>query len=549
MKMKKISKAKNRMKKSAIDKPLFEKIINNIPDILMVINPKDYSILTANKECLEKEGFSLSQIKGKKCYEITHKRATRCLAPHDRCPMLEALKTKKVVKAEHIHYDKDKKEYNVEVIAQPILSSKGEVEAVVHLSRDITEPRRQEEENRRHFEKLRELTLRDPHTWAYNYRYLMERLPVEIELSRRHALPLAILIIDIDYFKSINDVYGHQVGDALLLEFVNLTKGLLRKSDILTRYGGEEFVVIMPQTQRRDALYVAERIINKVGTNIFKIENHSIKIKISIGVAELLLGWQDRLITAKSLLDAVDKALQQAKEAGGNRAVVYSHVHKDIRHKNGRTDYKEEAKNLKRKLTKLGKRVDQVVLESMYAFSKSLEARDSYTAEHAESMIVIALSIGKKLGLDENALNNLEKAAVLHDIGKIGISDAILQKKGKLTPEEYKIIQAHPKIGAEIIRTVHFLKEVVPIVMHHHERLDGLGYPLGLCDEEIPLCARIIAIADAYQALISDRPYRKAYSKQGAFKILRQEAGWHFDRKIIKVLIEIETAKNKPRKA
>jgi len=198
---------------------------------------------------------------------------------------------------------------------------------------------------------------------------------------------------------------------------------------------------------------------------------------------------------------------------------------------------------LKRKISKLGQRVDQAVLESMYAFSKSLEARDYYTAEHADRMISIAVALGKKLGLSKQSLNNLEKSAVLHDIGKIGISDVILRKKGKLSPEEYKIIKTHPQIGAEIIRAVHFLKDVVPIVLHHHERLDGLGYPSGLKNGEIPLSARIIAIADAYQALTSDRPYRKAYSKKKALEILQKEAGLHFDKKIVDALIEIEKRK------
>ena len=125
-------------------------------------------------------------------------------------------------------------------------------------------------------------------------------------------------------------------------------------------------------------------------------------------------------------------------------------------------------------------------------------------------------------------------------MGKIGISDAILLKKGKLTPEEYETIKMHPKVGAEIIRSIHFLKDVVPIVLHHHEKWDGTGYPSGLKGKEIPLLARIVGIADAYQALASDRPYRKAYSKKEALNILKKEAGTHFDKDLVNILIKLE---------
>lgn len=523
-----------------INSALFRKVVDSISDLLIVIDPRDYSIVTANKKYLDKEGISLKDIRGKKCYEITHKKNSPCLPPEDKCPMLETIKTRRTARAEHIHYGKNNEAYYSEVITYPILDDNGRMDKILHLSRDITEQRRREEENKRYVERLRELTLRDPHTWIYNYRYLMERLPSEIDLCKRHILPLSVLLIDIDYFKSINDVYGHQAGDMLLLDFVNFIKAFLRRSDVLTRYGGEEFIVVMPQTNKREALHVSERLIANVGANVFKVDSNSIKIKVSVGIAEFSLNSQDKLDTAKGLLDAADKAVQRAKDSGGNKAVVFSPLYKDAARKVARHDYKDEVEVLKRKLVKLSQRVDQAVLESMYAFSKSLEARDYYTAEHADKMIAIAFSIGKELGLDSKALDNLEKAAVLHDIGKIGISDAILRKKGKLTPEEYKIIQAHPQIGAEIIRAVHFLKDVVPIVLHHHERFDGTGYPSGLKNGEIPLNARIISIADAYQALTSDRPYRKAYTKDEALKILKDEAGTHFEKSIVNALIKIE---------
>jgi putative nucleotidyltransferase with HDIG domain len=200
---------------------------------------------------------------------------------------------------------------------------------------------------------------------------------------------------------------------------------------------------------------------------------------------------------------------------------------------------------LKRKIKKLSENVDRMTLDSIYAFSRSLEARDNYTGEHAEKTIAIARRIGKALGMSEDSLDVMEKGAVLHDIGKIGISDAILRKKARLTPDEFRMIKTHPKIGAEIIRVIHFLKDVVPVVLYHHERWDGKGYPSGLKGTEIPLPARIVALADAYQALTSDRPYRKAYPKKEALAILRKESGSHFDKKLVDLLVRMEMKKNK----
>ena len=154
-------------------------------------------------------------------------------------------------------------------------------------------------------------------------------------------------------------------------------------------------------------------------------------------------------------------------------------------------------------------------------------------------MVSLATEIGKSLRLGQEDINNLQYAAMLHDLGKIGIPDKILHKKGKLSQAEYQKIKSHPLIGAEIVRDIHFLKDVVPMIMYHHERFDGFGYSAGLRGKEIPLGARIIAIADVYQALVSDRPYRKAYSKKDALQIIQEGAGTQFDPNIVEAFLKI----------
>lgn len=395
------------------------------------------------------------------------------------------------------------------------------------------------EKSKRYVAQLKRLAIKDPLTGIYNYRYLMERLPQEVYRAKRYNYPFSLAFLDIDYFKSINDVYGHSIGDRVLAAFAHFIRSSLRQSDVLARYAGEEFVILMTHTDKLGAQYLASRLITKLSSHVFKLKKMEIKLKIGIGIAAL--SSDESCDTSDKLLSAADKALQRAKDSGSNVAVVYSDLYRDKKEAAHKISPYEEVKVLKRKIRRLSERVDRVVLESMFAFSKSMEARDYYTAEHAEEMVGLVLKIGKEIGLNQEMLNNLERGATLHDIGKIGITDSILRKKSKLTPKEYEIIKMHPKIGAEIIRAIHFLKDVVPVVLHHHERWDGKGYPSGLKEKEIPLLARIVGIADAYQALISDRPYRKAYPKKEALEILKKEAGVKFDQDLVDILIRLES--------
>jgi diguanylate cyclase (GGDEF)-like protein len=524
-------------------------IFNNLPDMATLINPRNYTIVQANRAFLKKERLSKKDAIGKKCYQLMHKRFSPCTGPLDVCPLKQTLKTRKTAYAEHIHYDSKNNPYYIEVITCPLkeLSPKSKTDLVLHICRVGPLVKKLDtlvrQKSKKYLSQLKDLIIKDPLTGAYNYRYLKERLPIEIYRSKRYGYPFSLAILDIDYFKSINDVYGHQKGDRLLGQFSHYLKNLLRQSDILARYGGEEFIILMTHTDRLQAQQAASRLLNKLSAHVFNIDGVRIKLKVSVGIAsfssELSGDGQ------AGLLDAADKALQRAKETGGNAVVIASDLYKNKNTAQQRLTTYEEVRLLKRKIQKLTQSVDRVVLESIYAFSKSLEARDYYTAEHAEEMVSIVLKIGRKLGLGKRILNNLEIGAMLHDIGKIGISDIILQKKTRLNSEEYKIIKMHPRIGAEIIRAIHFLKDVVPIVLHHHERWDGKGYPSGLKGREIPLPARIVALADAYQALISDRPYRRAYPKRQALQILRKSAGGHFDKDLVNILIKLETKAKK----
>jgi len=390
-------------------------------------------------------------------------------------------------------------------------------------------------ENKDLLEKLKELSLKDVETEVYNHKYLIERLNSELLRAKRYALSISLAMIDVDYFNSINDLYGHAYGDMILKELAKYLKQFVRGMDIVTRYGGEEFVIILPDTDKQSTSHFTERLLNDIENHTFDPENRKLKLKVSIGIANFPED-DPNISEAYGLIHLVEKAVTLAKEHGGGRLVTLNGKKEEEKTSE---DTQENIENLKQKLSKIEKRMHQTFLESIYAFAKTIEAKDYYTGEHCEHMVSLAVSIGKKLNLSEKEMEDLKHAAMLHDLGKIGIPDEILLKKGKLTDAEYEIIRKHPQIGAEIIRHIHFLKDVAPIVLYHHERFDGFGYCAGLKGKEIPLGARIIAIADVYQALTSDRPYRKAYSIPEAIKIIKEGSGTQFDPEIVKVFFEI----------
>jgi len=247
---------------------------------------------------------------------------------------------------------------------------------------------------------------------------------------------------------------------------------------------------------------------------------------------------EDKITKGMELVEICDRILAKAKESGGN--IVYSSAKLGRRTKlPPRKEDSQEVKQLKDKLSKLSKRGHRDVVEAVFAFARTIEAKDHITGNHVERAVRYATEIAKKLKLSERDIEHIREAAVLHDLGKIGVSDKNLNKKSKLTKKEFEEIKKHPQIGVDIIRPIHLMHDLIPLILYHHERWDGKGYPAGLKGEEIPIGARIIAIADVYEALISNRPYRKAYSKKEAIAIIKKEKGTHFDPAICDMFLKI----------
>ena len=421
------------------------------------------------------------------------------------------------------------------------VNENNKVSGIITSVRDITEAKKAEKNlemlNKKLTEsnkKLNRLALRDSDTGLYNHRYLSEVIEAEFFRAKRYGHSLSAIMLDIDYFKSINNVYGHNFGDLVLKQLAYQLRKLVRQYDIVIRYAGEEFIIISPGTDRSTAIILAQRILDAIGLFNFGNKQHTVKLKISVAVASYP---EDRVLNGMDLVEISDKILDTVKQSGGNKVFSLPDIEK------GKTaDEAAESgdvQTLKEKVSRLTRQASQSIVESILAFAKTLELKDHYTGEHVEKTVQFAVNLAKALALPDDEIERIRQAAILHDLGKVGISEKILCKKGKLTAKEFQIIKTHTQIAVDILRPIQVLQGIIPLVLYHHERWDGKGYPHGLKAEEIPLGARVVALADVYQALISDRPYRKAYPKVEVIKIIRAGAGSQFDPRIVDVFLRI----------
>jgi diguanylate cyclase (GGDEF)-like protein len=385
--------------------------------------------------------------------------------------------------------------------------------------------------------RLSKLALKDPHTGVYNRRYLQETLEKELSLAKRHAQSVSIIMMDIDYFKSINDVYGHACGDLVLKQFTKTLNNAIRRYDTIFRFGGEEFVIISPRTDRATGLILAKRLLRTIHAHRFGYRGNVIRLKLSIGVASY--PEDGFVIRGFDLVYLADQILNKVKEYGGNQ--VYSSEDLQKMEADPRSEGETGAgmELLKKKVNRLSQRANQSLIEAVFALAKTIGIKDWYPDTFTKRSIYYAVEIARMLKLSKDEIDHIRKAAILHDIGKVGINEDILLKNSKLTTKEFEIMKKHPQFSTDIIRPLHFLRGTIPLILYHHERWDGKGYPNGLKGNEIPIGARIIAILDAYRSLTSNRPYRKAYSKTNAMEILGKESGTKFDPQVTAAFLKI----------
>jgi diguanylate cyclase (GGDEF)-like protein/putative nucleotidyltransferase with HDIG domain len=379
------------------------------------------------------------------------------------------------------------------------------------------------------YHQARLTSLTDVLTGVGSRRLLEKKLEVECARSKRYKRPFSVAILDLDNFKSINDVFGHATGDNALKKLAECMNSQKRIPDILARYGGDEFVILMPETEANDAKTFMERIRAKI-QEIQVQEN--ISMTISCGVAQSKPDFSD---SSSDVIRRADLALYEAKSAGRNCVKLWNKQMSQAL-KAGDIEF-ERIKKLKRRVAGLSEQAEKMFIQSIWGLVQALEAKDPYAKKHSENVMHYAVGIAEMMNISSRQLDVLRRAAMIHDIGNIGIPDAILSKPGKLTPHERKIIEQHPLIAVRILDKMSFLEQEIKIVRSHHEKWNGQGYPDSLSNTSIPVGARIIAVADTFDALISDRAYHKPRSVAEALEILNDSSGYDFDPQVVNALV------------
>lgn len=364
--------------------------------------------------------------------------------------------------------------------AAPIMDVDGNINGVVLVFRDFTEEKEKQI-------RIEHLSYHDQLTGLYNRRFYEEELK---RLDTQRNLPVSVIMGDVNGLKLVNDAFGHDKGDELLKKAAEAIRSACRAEDIVARWGGDEFVILLPKTGAKEA----EEIVNRIKE--YYSDQYVNAIRVSIA-----FGWDTKNISEESIL----KVFKNAED--------YMYKHKII-----------ENQGMKNSI------ISTII--------HTLHEKNPREEKHSQRVSDLCQLIGKTIGLSETEVSRLKAVGLLHDIGKIAIEDVILNKLGKLTDLEKNQIERHPDIGFRILNSAHDMLDIADGILAHHERWDGRGYPKGLIGEEIPRMARVIALADSYDAMTSERPYRKALSKKEVLEEIQENAGTQFDPDIARLFIE-----------
>lgn len=439
------------------------------------------------------------------------------------------------------------------------------------------------------FQKAQEQAITDGLTGVKTHRFFMEALSSEWKRSTRAGRSFALVLMDLDRFKFVNDFYGHLEGDLVLQRVGQILETNCRRSDVVARYGGDEFVILMPETTMEHARQLASKLRGWVAADPLLREKN---ISASFGIACYPLHGS----SPQELIQVADASMYLSKHQGGNTVSTADHFDPNEAKKwkrdvleaylgvtlkrlfsTGPEAFEEIYQRLRQFTESLtatesdnGKAtvsevqgpqaLPQAVLDTVTSLAFAIDAKDHYTQGHSQKVAAYAALIAESLGMNDGEVEEIRLGAVLHDIGKVGIPENILNKNGPLNPEEWETMKSHVSFGAKILDPLTPLAHIREMVLHHHEFFDGSGYPNALAGESIPLGARIIAIADAYDTITSDRTYKKARTATDALAELERCANAQFDGSIVELfvrtmrtlpnpIIEVAAATGSPRTA
>ena len=364
--------------------------------------------------------------------------------------------------------------------------------------------------NTRLVEEITALGEIDSLSGLFNRRRALEQLEMELKRAQRYEGRFSVMIADIDNFKLFNDTYGHPLGDEIIKRVASLLMRRARTSDFVARFGGDEFLLILPEAYRADAKKVADSMRGALATSPYIAPDGArIPLRMSFGASSFPEDGHD----AAALIAVADANLYESKRWGGDTVTV-------------------------RPEPISGEAVDSRAFSTLDSLVSAVDNKDHYTRRHSAQVAEYTAVIGKALGLSSEQQEALRVASLLHDVGKIGVPDSILRKPGTLTSKELEYMRQHPLIGSMMI--MQHLPESVEVkdaVVAHHERWDGKGYPAQLAGKQIPLLARILAVADAFSAMITDRPYHSALDSREALDRLAEGSGTQFDPDMVQMFV------------
>lgn len=369
---------------------------------------------------------------------------------------------------------------------------------------------------RQYFKELKKVANMDELTGIYNHRYFQDSLVSIIKKAEEDNTEVSLLFMDIDYFKHYNDTHGHQAGDSLLREVGDILKVCTRNGDIVSRYGGEEFAVILPDTGQQNAIKVGERIRECIEANNFygQESQPNKNLTMSIGISTYPTISNNKF----ELINKADHALYKAKAFNRNRVEYSLSILDELYESND---------------------LDKNIVDNINRFTRMINEKDKYTYAHVERVVTYCKLFGMYLKLSTEDQVNLQVGAYLHDIGKFNISKDILTKKENLNSEEFEIFKKHPLDGEKFIKDIKCLKPFISIVKYHHERYDGKGYPEGLKGKEIPYLARIITVVDSFDTIVSKKQYISQKVIIEAKENILKNSGVLFDPEIVTLFIEM----------
>ena len=363
--------------------------------------------------------------------------------------------------------------------------------------------------------EVAETAKRDPRTGLLNASGFEELLDRELERAQRAEGNLSVIVVDVDHLKDVNDALGHRAADERLGLVAGQLEHVKRRIDTVARVSGQEFALLLPETDEHGAYVLADRLRRGIRDHF---ADDALPTTASLGVAS----FPKHGSSFEELFGAASQAVYAAKELGRDRSVIYNpEITANLRSAAMREDLQSEEH-----------------LAAVLVLAETLDMRDDGTARHSETVGRYAKQIATELGFGPRDIERIHLAGMLHDIGKIGISDTILQKPGKLTDAEWDEMRKHPELGARILDGAR-LDDISAWVRGHHERPDGRGYPEGLADEDIPIQAKILAVADSYEAMTAERVYKSGMSHEAAREELLRCAGSQFDPTVVLAFIHV----------